>query len=123
MSSILVIEDDQGILELISTALKRFGHCVEEAADGREGIAKFDRGDFDVVITDLRMPRVDGLGVARHVRDSARRRVPIIGMSGTPWLIEGAGFDQVLSKPFALNTLVETVAALDRPLAFAPALA
>jgi CheY-like chemotaxis protein len=112
MSSILVIEDDHGILNVIEAALTRFGHSVVTARDGKDGISKFDCGDFDLVITDMRMPEMDGLGVAHHIRGSSRRRIPIIGMSGTPWLMQEADFDRVLPKPFPLQQLVESVAAI-----------
>jgi DNA-binding response OmpR family regulator len=109
MGSVLVIEDDKGILGLIEAALTRFGHLVETAMDGREGIRKFDDGRFDIVITDYVMPEVDGEGVLAHIRRSSRRQMPIIGISGTPWLLKGDAFDLVLSKPFPLKQLVEAV--------------
>jgi DNA-binding response OmpR family regulator len=102
MSSILVIEDEKGILGLIEAALSRHGHCVNTAADGKEGIQKFDGGD-------VVMPEVGGLGVLQHIRGSSRHRVPIIGMSGTPWLMHGSDFDMVLAKPFPLQKLVDSV--------------
>ena len=112
MGSILVIEDEKGILGLIEAALVRFGHRVETARDGREGIQKFDGGSFDMVITDYVMPEVNGQAVLQHIRNSSRHRTPIIGMSGTPWLLQGTGFDLVLAKPFPLNKLVDSVRTL-----------
>lgn len=109
MGSVLVIEDERGVLGLIEEVLTRFGHRVATAPDGREGIRKYDRGSFDVVITDYRMPELNGRGVLQHIRRSGRRRTPIVGMSGTPWLLQDAGFDLVLSKPFPLKQLVEAV--------------
>jgi CheY-like chemotaxis protein len=120
MGSILVIEDEKGILGLIEAALTRFGHTVETAQDGEEGIRKFDSGSFDMVITDYVMPEVNGEGVLDHIRRSSRRRTPIIGMSGTPWLLQGAGFDLVLAKPFPLNLLVESVKRLANSNGFLP---
>ena len=109
MCTILVIDDEKGILRVIEAALKRFGHKVEVALDGVEGIEKFDDGCYDMVITDLRMPRLDGKGVVQHIRASHKKSVPIIGISGTPWQIQDSGFDAVLSKPFPLQDLVESV--------------
>ncbi|MCU0603638.1 MAG: response regulator [Desulfobacterales bacterium] len=120
MGSILVIEDEKGILGLIEAALTRFGHRVETAADGKEGIRKFDRGSFDMVITDYVMPEVDGEGVRDHIRRSPRRRTIIIGMSGTPWLLQGADYDLVLAKPFTLSKLVESVKSLSHADGFPP---
>ena len=63
MSSILVIEDEKGILGFIEAALSQYGHSVDTAADGKEGIQKFDSGNFDMVITDFVMPKMGGEGV------------------------------------------------------------
>lgn len=112
MSSVLVIEDEKGISGLIEAALVRHGHCVETAEDGREGIQKFESGCFDLVITDVLMPKVDGLGVLRHIRSTPRRRTPVIGMSGTPCFLNNTDFDRVLAKPFSLQKLVDCVKGL-----------
>jgi len=109
MCTILVIDDEKGILRVIQEALTKFGHEVEIALDGIEGIQKFDDGSYDMVITDLRMPRLDGKGVVQHIRNSRKNSVPIIGISGTPWQTQDSGFDAVLSKPFPLQDLVESV--------------
>jgi DNA-binding response OmpR family regulator len=114
MSSILVIEDENGILSFMEAALSHHGHCVDTASGGKEGIQKFDDGNFDMVITDVIMPEVGGLRVLQHIRGSSRHRVPIIGMSGTPWLMEGSDFDMVLDKPFPLQKLVDSVRNLTR---------
>jgi DNA-binding NarL/FixJ family response regulator len=53
MCTILVIDDEKGILSVIKETLTRFGHNVEIAIDGIEGIQKFDDGSYDMVITDL----------------------------------------------------------------------
>ncbi|MBW2154693.1 MAG: response regulator [Deltaproteobacteria bacterium] len=109
MGSILVIEDERVVLNVIETALTQFGHRVEVAEDGREGIRKFEEGRFDVVITDLIMPNVDGNAVVRHIRNSKRKWTPIIGMSGTPWLVNKSGVDKILTKPFPLKRLLDAI--------------
>ena len=109
MCTILVIDDEKGILRVIQEALTRSGHDVEIAIDGIEGIEKFDHGSYDMVITDLRMPGLDGKGVVQHIRSSPQNSIPIIGISGTPWQIQDSDFDAVLSKPFPLQDLVESV--------------
>ncbi len=112
MSTILVIDDEKGILRFMHQALTTFGHQVETAGDGREGIRKFDDGSFDIVITDIRMPGVDGNGVVQHIRKSKKQSIPVIAISGTPWLNESGGFDMVLSKPFPIRALIESVSSL-----------
>jgi CheY-like chemotaxis protein len=112
MSTVLVIDDEKGILQIIYQALTKFGHQVETAADGQEGIRKFDHGSFDIVITDIRMPGIDGNGVVNHIRKSEKQSVPVIAISGTPWQMENNAFDMVLAKPFPLNKLVESIGSL-----------
>ena len=112
MSTVLVIDDEKGILQIIRQALTKFGHNVETAADGQEGIRKFDDGSFDIVITDIRMPGIDGNGVVNHIRKSGKQSIPVIAISGTPWLMENNAFDMVLAKPFPLKKLVESIGSL-----------
>ena len=116
MCTILVIDDETGILQIIRQVLTKCGYSVETAADGREGIRKFDDGSFDIVITDIRMPGLDGNGVDEHIRRSDRQSIPVIAISATPWLMENNHFDQVLPKPFPLQDLVETIHSLARSL-------
>ena len=109
MSTILVIDDEKGILRLMHQALTKFGHNVETADDGLEGIRKFDDGCFDIVITDIRMPVIDGNGVVAHIRKSEKQSIPVIAISGTPWLLGSDNFDMVLPKPFSLKKLIESI--------------
>jgi DNA-binding response OmpR family regulator len=109
MRNILVIDDERPILKLIQYALSQAGFDAEVAPGGREGIQKFEDGSYDVVITDIRMPGVDGRDVVNHIRNSNRPQTPIIGCSGTPWLLEDSTFDTVFEKPFKLKELVHSV--------------
>ncbi len=115
MQSVLVIDDEKAISEILSHALGRFGYSVDTADNGIDGIVKFDADAFDLVITDICMSGVDGNGVARHIRRSQRRRTPIIAISGTPWLLDEGEFDAVLPKPFSLKALADTVKDLTEP--------
>lgn len=109
MRNILVIDDEKSILNLIQYALLQAGFEAETAPGGREGIQKFENGHYDLVITDIRMPDVDGKDVVNHIRNSDRPQTPIIGCSGTPWLLEDSEFDTVFEKPFRLKELVNSV--------------
>jgi len=109
MHRILVIDDEKSILDVVHLALTRAGFKVEIAPDGQEGINKFDHGAFDLVITDIIMPGIDGKNVAKHIRTSDRPHTPIIGFSGTPWLLENNEFDLVFAKPFPLMDLVNAI--------------
>ncbi len=112
MHRILVIDDEKPILDVVQLALTGAGYKVEIAPDGQEGINKFDHGAFDLVITDIIMPEVDGKNVAKHIRTSDRPHTPIIGFSGTPWLLENSEFDLVFAKPFPLMDLVNAIQVL-----------
>ena len=112
MGSVLVIDDEQSILNVFDYALRRCGFDVETAADGQEGLRKFMDGRFDLVVTDVLLQGMDGRDVLRRIRSSAKGRTPVIGMSGTPWLLDGAGFDHILQKPFSIHHLVASIQAL-----------
>ena len=109
MLKVLVVDDEEAILQLLMEALKKYGFNVETAPDGIGGIQKFDKGIFDLVITDLCMPGIDGNDLAKYIRNSDRKSTPIIGISGTPWLTENNDFNTVLAKPFSIRSLVDTI--------------
>lgn len=109
MYNILVIDDEESIVRMISMALAKCGFNVETASDGLEGIKKFDECNFDVVITDIHMPALDGNGVVTHIRNSEKQYTPVIATSGTPWLLANDDFDAVLLKPSSIKTLIDTV--------------
>ena len=109
MYHILVIDDEKTILSAIKIALSRGGFEVEIASDGREGIQKFNRGRFDIVITDIQMPGLDGRDVVDHIHNSDRPFTPIIGISGSPWLFDNIQFDAVLTKPFRFEDLINSI--------------
>lgn len=109
MCKILVIDDEKVIINMIQQLLEMHGHDVDTAYDGGEGIQKFDNDCFDMVITDICMPGVDGNSVAKHIRNSDKKYVPVIGMSGTPWTFKDNSFDTIFEKPFQLKALINTV--------------
>ena len=114
MNRILVIDDEPFISDLIREALTKFGFKVETASNGRQGVQLLKDASFDLVLTDMCMPDLDGTSIVRYVRSSSRPLTPVIGISGTPWLLEGADCDAVLPKPFLLQALVDTVKRLTR---------
>ena len=112
MPAILLIDDEQMILMMLKMGLEAYGFQVEIAASGEEGIDKFNNGHFDIVITDMEMPGIDGRGVVRNIRKSDRYETPIIGVSGNPQLLEGTDFNTTFPKPFSIQALVESVNSL-----------
>ena len=115
MVTILLIDDEKAIGSMITMALTKHGFHVETASNGLEGIEKFEKSNFDLVITDFQMPGIDGNGVARHIRNSIRRTTPVVGLSGTPWLLKQNDFDAILQKPTSIKTLVDTVKSITKP--------
>ncbi len=110
MKSILVIDDDADMLKIVNLILEEVGYNVVTAYDGNDGINKFDEGQFDLVLTDIRMPGIDGNDVAKHIRSSANNGIPIIGISGTLWVLEDTSFDMIISKPFSTKSLIDSIA-------------
>jgi len=112
MGKILVIDDEEQIVLMLTMALSKFGFNVEIATNGMEGIKKFDEKCFDLVITDICMPVLSGNDVVKYVRNSEKYFTPVIGITGTPWLLENDYFDAVFTKPFSIEGLVEAVSSL-----------
>jgi CheY-like chemotaxis protein len=114
MRYILVIDDNKSICSLLRAFLTKMGYQVEVAHDGKAGIECFDNGpDFDLVITDIRMPKMNGSDVARHIRGSNRPATPIVAITGFSDTDISIGFfDTLLTKPFDLDTLEDTVTSL-----------
>ena len=110
MEKALVIDDEKHILNILQTLLVKQDFKVKVAHDGREGIELFDNGhDFDLVITDIRMPRVDGNQVAKHIRGSDKPDTPIVAISGYGKEIVKGIFDFSITKPFRLQTIIDVI--------------
>jgi len=110
---VLAIDDEAIILDLISAMCHSMGYQVETARSGEEGLKLAATGRFDVVLTDLSMPGMSGLAVAREIRKS-HPNIPIILVTGwgrnlEPDDIASAGITDVLYKPFRIEQLTEVV--------------
>lgn len=112
MCRVLIIDDEETICRVLISAFSLKGIASELATNGPEGLDKFNREHFDLVVTDVVMPGMDGNSIARQIRSSAKSDTPIIGISGTPWLLDEGEFDAILQKPFSLTRLVDIVHAL-----------
>ena len=113
MPQVLVIDDESFILDLLQSILIQFGYDVKVACDGREGIEVFEtEHDLDLVITDIRMPWMDGNAVARHIRNSDRSDIPIIAISAFTDKFEDELFNSFIKKPFNIQTLADVLETL-----------
>jgi signal transduction histidine kinase/CheY-like chemotaxis protein len=113
-ATVLVVEDEERLRRMLADMLGRAGYTVEVARDGLEGLARFQGGRFDLVITDLGMPECSGLEVARGVK-GARPGTPVILITGwgdllDPARLEGAGVDLMIVKPFRVERVLGAVA-------------
>jgi CheY-like chemotaxis protein len=114
MQRILLIEDDKSIRTVIALHLRIRGHQVEVAEDGEEGIELFTRFEnFDLVITDIRMPRKDGNDVAKHIRKSERAETPIIAITAYKNEVQTDLFNFTVIKPFRNEDLIKVIKSLE----------
>lgn len=120
MSHILLVEDVEVVRRVLRRMLERSGHDVAEAGDGRQALERLATEAFDLVITDIWMPEMDGIAL---IGEAKRRnpRVRIIAVSGgaprapQAFSIEearSAGADDTLLKPVACDELIRAVARL-----------
>ncbi len=107
MEKILVVDDERSLREVLSIMLKRAGYAVTEAEDGEEAIGHVNREIFDLVITDLRMPKADGMAVLKAVKSSSPETVVLVitafatADSAVDAMKQGA-YDY-LTKPFQVD--------------------
>jgi two-component system alkaline phosphatase synthesis response regulator PhoP len=122
MKRALVVEDDPDIVELIAHYLGGEGFEVDSAGDGRAGLERLRGGGFSVVILDVQLPGLDGLGVCAEIRRDPRlRALPVIMLTARgdeSVRIVGleVGADDYVVKPFSPKELVARVRALLRRL-------
>jgi len=113
MSSILVIDDEKAIRKTLSEILSFEGYKIEEAFDGEEGLRKFKEKTYDVVLCDVKMPKVDGIEFLQKATE-INPDVPIIMISGHGTIetaveaVKNGAYD-FISKPPDLNRLLITI--------------
>ena len=117
MYRILVVEDEDDIQKILENYLIDQGYAVTLAYDGVDGIAKFHNGEFDLVLLDVMMPKMDGWETCREIRQYSK--VPIIMLTargGENDELRGfeLGVDEYIAKPFSPKILVARVEALLR---------
>ena len=114
----LIVEDEVAVADDLARALQAAGFVVEMARDGEDAWFKGSTEDYDVVVLDLGLPRLDGLSVLRRWRDENRLFPVIIVSARNDWTEKVAGIeagaDDYLGKPFEIVELVARVRGLVR---------
>jgi two-component system response regulator VicR len=116
-NKILFVEDDISISEMVSNYLKMEGFDIECAFDGQDALIKFSKDSFDLVILDIMLPKLDGMGVMKKIREKSL--LPILIMSAKDSDVDkaiglGMGADDYIAKPFSLIELLARIKAAIR---------
>ena len=111
-ATIWLIDDDDSIRWVLDRALSKAGYHTEIFSTADDALHHLQSSLPEVIVTDIRMPGIDGNGVVEHIRKSKKQAIPVIAISGTPWLMEADDFDMVLSKPFPVRQLIESIRSL-----------
>ena len=117
MQNILIVEDDMDIQELLREFLKEAGYEVMVASDGVEAMDLFAKNQYDLILLDIMLPKIDGFGVCELIRKQSQ--VPIImltALGGEEEQIRGLDLqvDDYITKPFSVPILIRKIAAVLR---------
>ncbi|MFF0388203.1 two-component system response regulator CseB [Kitasatospora sp. NPDC004615] len=120
---ILLVEDDEVIREATQLALERYGFPVDTAGDGLEGLERFRAAPPDLLLLDVMLPLLDGVGLCRRIREESQ--LPILMMSARTEPIDvisglEAGADDYVVKPFEIAVLVARIRTVLRRTGFGP---
>jgi two-component system nitrogen regulation response regulator NtrX len=113
MSNILIIDDEKAIRKTLGEILSYEGYKLEEAGDGEEGLKKFREKDYDVILCDIKMPKIDGIEFLERAKET-NPDIPIIMISGHGTIetaveaVKKGAYDYI-SKPPDLNRLLITI--------------
>lgn len=119
-ATVLIVEDEQDIRELLAYNLEKEGYAAIQAADGKEGLEMARARKPDLILLDLMLPRLDGLSVCRELeRDAATVRIPIIMLTARGEDVDRIlgfelGADDYVVKPFNIRELLLRIRAILR---------
>jgi DNA-binding response OmpR family regulator len=114
MASVLIADDDQSVRTMVRTLLESEGYEVLEASDGQETLDVIGSRSPDVLVLDVRMPKLDGMGVLRKLQGESGTTQRVVMLTGAveeedhlrAW---GAGADDYVTKPFEPEALVGAI--------------
>ena len=114
---VLVVDDDENIVRLVTMYLEKDGYRVDASFDGRDALTQFRRTKPDIVVLDLMLPEIDGLSVCRTIREQSD--VPIIMLTartteGDKLIGLDQGADDYVTKPFSPRELLARIRAVLR---------
>jgi DNA-binding response OmpR family regulator len=114
---ILLVDDEASVQKLLTYPLRKEGYEVVSALDGEEALARFDEGEFDLVVLDIMLPKLDGFDVCRRMR--AKSGVPIIMLTAKADEVDTVlglelGADDYITKPFSMREFGSRVKAVLR---------
>ena len=118
LMKILLIEDEKKITSFIKPGLKSEGYTVDSASNGEDGLHMALEGNFDFIILDIRLPKLDGIAVCKHIR--AAHVSPYIIMLTAKDTVEDrilgldSGADDYMTKPFSFSELLARIRAVKR---------
>lgn len=114
---VLLVEDSPEVSLSVREILSSAGHDVDDASNGKEALDKIDQGNFDLVVSDIWMPEMDGIALLKEIR-SAGNDVPVVVISGgapnapltyTAPLASTFGANAVIYKPFEKEELLKAI--------------
>lgn len=118
MKQILLIEDEQEIADIITLHLRELDYSLTHTVDGIKGLALALRGNWNLILLDLTLPRIDGLDICRQVRECnpATPIIVVTARSGENECVLGldVGADDYITKPFAMGEFIARVNAVMR---------
>ena len=114
---ILVVDDDVVMTKVFVVMLKRTGYEVDSAGDGQMGVDMWENGNYDLVLMDVQMPKMNGFDATRAIREKERTRgkhTPIVAITAFALQTDemkcrAAGMDAYLSKPVDFDNCIEMI--------------
>lgn len=117
MKRILAAEDEPEIQEFLAAYLRHEGYQVTTASDGREALEQFHAGQYDLILLDIMLPKIDGFGVCEQIRrESAVPIIMLTALDGEAEQLRGFDLqiDDYVTKPFSMPLLLRKIAAVLR---------
>ena len=109
-AKILVVDDDSRLLGLLTETLGAIGYSAEDAKSAKEALSKLAESKFRLIISDIKMPEMDGLSLLERIRENYPG-LPVIFITGLPKTdaIRSANPEGILSKPFRISNLEDLI--------------